>query len=93
MAETKVTTKQILDVHSNTEQAIGTWVDGSTIYRKSWEKGGAADYSFAHGISNLNRFIKIQIQGDDDAYTNEDNVHSTKSIDTYFETRQYCSPW
>ncbi len=61
MARTRSKTKQFNDVYSNTETAIGTWVDGSTIYRKAWDKGAVTDYPFAHGITGLQKLLNVKM--------------------------------
>lgn len=50
------------DVYSTTEQAIGTWIDGKTIYRKTIDFGtlpNSTTKSVAHGISGISQVIKI----------------------------------
>lgn len=69
MAETKATTREYNDIYSNDEVAIGTWVDGSTIYRKAWQKNGAGDFPFAHGVTGLNRLLKLQVSIRDNTNT------------------------
>lgn len=52
----------VLDKYSTTEQIIGTWIDGSTIYRKVVDLGvlpDTATKSVDHNISNLNFFVSI----------------------------------
>ena len=40
------------------EQAVGTWVDGKTIYRKSWV--GTSSLPTAHGITGLDIPLAIE---------------------------------
>ena len=47
--------------YSTEEQVIGTWIDGSTLYRKVIDFGvlpNATSKNVAHGISNLGRVCK-----------------------------------
>ena len=49
-------------IYSTTEQAIGTWIDGKTIYRKVVSCGtlpNKTDKTVAHGISNFNHIIQV----------------------------------
>lgn len=53
----------------STEETVtgGTWIDGSTIYKKTINFGAlpnAADKAVAHGISNLNRVIRVEAIAD-----------------------------
>lgn len=54
--------------YSTSEAATGgTWVDGSTIYKKTINFGAlpnAANKAVAHGISNLNRVIRVEAIAD-----------------------------
>ena len=48
--------------YSTEEEVIGTWIDGSTIYRKTVDFGAlpnATSKSVAHGISNLGKCINL----------------------------------
>lgn len=49
--------------YSTTEKAVGTWIDGSTIYRKTIEFGSlpnATTKNVAHNISNLSHVVKVE---------------------------------
>lgn len=48
--------------YSTTEQIVGTWVDGSPIYEKTFYHAGAVQGNFdiTHNISNLSRVINYQ---------------------------------
>lgn len=53
----------------STEETVSgsTWIDGSTIYKKTINFGAlpnAANKSVAHGISNLNRVIRVEAIAD-----------------------------
>lgn len=51
------------DVYSISEQPVGTWVDGKTIYRKTVAFGAlpnATSKRVAHNISNLDYVVKIE---------------------------------
>lgn len=52
------------NVYSTTEQAVGTWIDGKTIYRKVVQCGSIASASkdVAHGISNLGVVVEARGQ-------------------------------
>ena len=48
--------------YSSSEIAVGTWVDNKTIYRKVFTgtlAGGESTQTIAHGISNIDKFIRI----------------------------------
>lgn len=52
--------------YSEDEHVIGTWIDGSTLYEKTFYRalptsGGTQNVSFAHGISNLNIIVERSI--------------------------------
>ena len=50
------------EVYSTEEIAIGTWIDGKTIYRNVIYFGAlpnASSKSMAHGISNVDKFIRV----------------------------------
>lgn len=57
MPETRVTQNEINDVQQNAEVKIGTWVDGSSLYRKSAE--GASIAALATALGTLTGFSKI----------------------------------
>lgn len=53
----------------STEETVsgGTWIDGSTIYKKTINFGAlpnATNKAVAHGISNLNRVIRVEAIAD-----------------------------
>lgn len=47
--------------YSTTEHAVGTWIDGRTVYEKTLQVTGSTNTNFstAHGISNLNYIISV----------------------------------
>lgn len=46
--------------YSTTEHIVGTWIDGSPVYEKTFNPTvTAADQTFAHGISNLGVVVDI----------------------------------
>ena len=52
--------------YSADEHVVGTWIDGSTLYEKTFymalpTSGGIQNVSFAHGISNLNIIVERSI--------------------------------
>lgn len=48
--------------YSTTEQEVGTWIDGSTVYEKTiyYAGGQSGAVTFAHGISNFEKLISIE---------------------------------
>lgn len=62
MAKQKLNNSQdSANSYSSSEVAIGTWVDGSIIYRKCWEKNTVSDWNFAHGISGITRILNLRV--------------------------------
>ena len=50
----------ISNTYSTTERAIGKWIDGSTIYRQTFNVGAvSATQQMQHGISNFGKLIKV----------------------------------
>ena len=52
--------------YSTDEQIVGTWIDGSTVYEKTFysplpTSGGAQSVIIVHGISNLDKVIERRI--------------------------------
>ena len=50
-------------IYSTSEQVVGTWVDGSTLYKKTIDFGtlpNATSKKVAHNISDLRSIIKIE---------------------------------
>ena len=48
--------------YSTTEHIVGTWIDGKPVYQKTIDFGtlpNSTVKSVSHGISNMNKFIKI----------------------------------
>lgn len=48
--------------YSTDEQVVGTWIDGSTLYEKTFEftpSYGTSWESYSHGISSINTIISI----------------------------------
>lgn len=55
--------KASFTTYSTTEQVVGTWIDGKPIYRIVVNFGAlpnATTKRVSHGISNLDRFVKIE---------------------------------
>lgn len=50
--------------YSTSEQAVGTWIDGKTIYRKvvtvTSPSFSVADHTYAHGISNFDDLVDLR---------------------------------
>ena len=69
------------EIYSTEERAIGTWVDGSTIYEKTiYHTGGVTGYiSILHGITNLNRVISLEGSALD-YYTSEGDLRISNMI-------------
>ena len=64
--------------YSTEEQAVGTWIDGKTIYRKVINFGAlpnATKKDVAHNISNLEQFTKIE-----GIATRQDDTKFTQSL-------------
>lgn len=53
--------------YSTSEQIVGTWIDGSTLYEKTVYVGtltvDSSDHSVAHGIQNFGRLIDFSASG------------------------------
>jgi hypothetical protein len=52
--------------YSTDEQVVGTWIDGSTVYEKTFysplpTSGGGQSVIIVHGISNLDKVIERSI--------------------------------
>lgn len=48
--------------YSTTEQIIGTWIDGSTLYEKTYDTGqlpNNTNKDIAHGVTNLGHVISL----------------------------------
>lgn len=70
-------------VYSTTETAIGTWIDGRTIYRKVIDVGTFPNANYknvAHGISNLDLVIHLWIAATSGTSFYEANMTGTSSI-------------
>lgn len=55
--------EKLLDdfVYSTTEKACGKWIDGSTIYKKTFSgTHGNSSFRVNHGISNLDTVVRIE---------------------------------
>lgn len=55
-----IATSGNLDSYSTDEQAVGTWIDGSTVYRKCFTftaVGNKTVTTIAHGISKMPKII------------------------------------
>lgn len=66
------------NTYSTDEQAVGTWIDGKTIYRKVINFGAlpnATKKDVAHNISNLEQFIRIE-----GVSTRQDNTKFSQSL-------------
>lgn len=53
--------------YSETEQEVGTWIDGSPVYEKVVDLGALPNNTtknVAHGISNLGRVIQAELTAD-----------------------------
>lgn len=58
-----MSTKIDFTTFSTTEKAVGTWIDGKTIYRKTVDFGtlpNTALKQVSHNISNLDMIVDIQ---------------------------------
>ncbi len=78
--------------YSTEEQAVGTWIDGKTIYRKVINFGAlpnATRKDVAHNISNLEQFTKIE-----GIATRQDDTKFTQSLPLVYRDieRNYNTP-
>ena len=78
--------------YSTEEQAVGTWIDGKTIYRKVIIFGAlpnATKKDVAHNISNLEQFTKIE-----GIATRQDATKFTQSLPLVYKDieRNYNTP-
>lgn len=78
--------------YSTEEQAVGTWIDGKTIYRKIINFGAlpnATKKDVAHNISNLEQFTKIE-----GIATRQDDTKFTQSLPLVYKDieRNYNTP-
>jgi len=56
----EVNGNDISNTYSTTERAIGKWIDGSTIYRQTFNIGAVSStQQIQHGISNFNKLVKV----------------------------------
>lgn len=86
--------------YSADEHIIGTWIDGSTLYEKTFYRalptsGGTQNVSFAHGISNLNIIVERSISnfirtgesvGTDETSQYYTNIQSIDSTNITYKT-------
>ena len=87
--------KASFTTYSTEEQAVGTWIDGRTIYRKTisytatttiGNASGQTNIQINHGISNLSMMLNIRICDDVDAVYPIANGGSTTNINYYTNT-------
>lgn len=49
--------------YSTSEQIVGTWIDGSTLYQRTYDCGAlpnkSSDLTVPHNISDLDKFVRI----------------------------------
>ena len=72
--------------YSTEEQAIGTWIDGSTLYRKVIEFGTLPNKNLKtveHGVTNLDFITKFTMIAKN---TNGDFVDSTANLSVWATT-------
>ena len=59
-----ISVEGISDDYSTTEAVVGTWTDGKPLYKKTVNIGSLpnnqSNVQTAHGISNLNKVIKVE---------------------------------
>lgn len=74
------------NIYSTSEQAVGVWVDGKTIYRKSFT--GTTSLPGAHGITGLDSMLRI------DAMV-KDGSGAWRPVPWTFNAGSYASvdPW
>lgn len=78
-----------LEVYSTTEQAIGTWIDGKTIYRKTYEISvGANTTNTSTNLSSLG-YNRIWINDGKSFNYYNGNTNTTTGINWYNGTSDY----
>ncbi|MBB5887756.1 hypothetical protein [Lactovum miscens] len=52
--------KDLSNTYSTSEIAVGTWIDGKTIYRKTFSITGiSAGTNYNHGIANIDQIVEL----------------------------------
>ena len=69
--------------YSTSEVAVGKWIDGSTIYKKTlYSDGGSSRLlNISHGISNLSRVLKAEFSAFDHNFAGVSYVNARLSED------------
>ena len=73
------------NIYSTEEQVIGTWIDGSNVYRKavSFTTGASAnDLGIPHGISNFKHIINVY------GFTHRESDHECRPIPNFYRTSE-----
>lgn len=76
-------------IFSETEQAIGEWIDGSTLYEKTIDCGAlpsGSPKSVAHNINNINKVVEIKniaIRDDEEVFRIFESFGSSGLIVSY----------
>ena len=74
--------------YSTTEQEVGEWIDGSTVYEKVIDLGTLPNNTtknVAHGISNLGRVIQAELTADNGANWISIPYTTTNSTDLRYQ--------
>ena len=76
----------ISNTYSTTERAIGKWIDGSTIYKKTFNVGAVSSTTqIDHNISNFGKLVKVYGVGGNQGVYNPIQYVNTSSY-----TNQYA---
>lgn len=69
--------------YSTSEVAVGKWIDGSTIYKKTLYSAGGSSrlVNISHGISNLSRVLKAEFSAFDHNFAGVSYVNARLSED------------
>ena len=79
--------------YSTTEQVVGTWIDGSPVYEKSFSQVlGSSPTTITHGISNIDKVVDIQqVVYNPTTYANKPIVPSSSGFTSMFITNTLIS--
>lgn len=74
--------------YSTTEQVVGTWIDGSTLYEKSFSQVlGNSPTTITHGVSNIDKVVDIQqVVYNPTTHANKPIVPSSSAFTSMFIT-------
>ena len=78
--------------YSTTEQAVGTWIDGKTVYRRVFNStlgSGASTIITTDSSVLLPNVVPIKVEGRLYSAANNTSI----DIGTYLNTSYYCGTW